>query len=127
MMSENVKALASYRLGQAEESLAASEVLLDQDLIRSSVNRSYYAMFYAVLALLAARGEETSKHSGAIALFDRAFVKSGVFPKEFSRGQTSRHLEERLLAPCLLFLALELLDEFVRSCNGYRSKRTEFQ
>ncbi len=42
-------------------------------------------MFYAVLALLAARKEETSKHSGAIAIFDREFVKPGVFPKEFSR------------------------------------------
>ncbi|PKN30746.1 MAG: hypothetical protein CVU64_02015 [Deltaproteobacteria bacterium HGW-Deltaproteobacteria-21] len=42
-------------------------------------------MFYAILAFLAARKEETSKHSGAIALFDREFVKSGVFPKEFSR------------------------------------------
>jgi uncharacterized protein (UPF0332 family) len=85
MISENVKALVLYRLEQAQESLAASTVLLDQDLIRPSVNRSYYAMFYAVLALLAARKEETSKHSGAIVLFDREFVKPGVFPKEFSR------------------------------------------
>ena len=68
MISENVKALVLYRLEQAQESLAASTVLLDQDLIRPSVNRSYYAMFYAVLALLAARKEETSRHSGAIAL-----------------------------------------------------------
>lgn len=85
MISENVKALSLYRLEQAQESLAASKVLLDQDLIRPSVNRSYYAMFYAVLALLAARKEETSKHSGPIALFDKEFVKSGVFQKEFSR------------------------------------------
>ncbi len=85
MISENVKALSLYRLEQAQESLAASKVLLDQNLIRPSVNRSYYAMFYAVLALLAARKEETSKHSDAIALFDREFVKSGVFKKELSR------------------------------------------
>lgn len=85
MISGNVRTLSSYRLEQAQESLAASRILLDEDLIRPSVNRSYYAMFYAVLALLAARKEETSKHSGAIALFDREFVKSGVFPKEFSR------------------------------------------
>lgn len=78
MTSENVKALALYRMEQAQESLAASKVLLDQGLIRPSVNRSYYAMFYAVLALLSARKEETSKHSGAIALFDREFVKSGM-------------------------------------------------
>ncbi len=34
-------------------------------------------MFYAVLALLVPGKKETSKHSGAIALFDRDFVKQG--------------------------------------------------
>jgi len=42
-------------------------------------------MFYAVLALLAIRKIETSKHSGAISLFDREFVKKGIFTKDFSR------------------------------------------
>jgi len=42
-------------------------------------------MFYAVLGLLATRKQETSKHSGAISLFDREFVKTGIFPKELSR------------------------------------------
>jgi uncharacterized protein (UPF0332 family) len=49
------------------------------------MNRSYYAMFYVVLALLASRQLETSKHSGAISLFDREFVHMGVFPRELSR------------------------------------------
>jgi uncharacterized protein (UPF0332 family) len=48
------------------------------------MNRLYYAMFYAVLALLQAKHLGTSKHSGAIALFDREFVKTGIFPKELS-------------------------------------------
>ena len=42
-------------------------------------------MFYSVLALLTTRKEETSKHGRAIALFDKEFVKSGTFSKEFSR------------------------------------------
>jgi len=85
MTTANVKALVDYRLEQADESLEAARILLGQDLTRPSVNRSYYAMFYAVLALLAARKQETSKHSGAISLFDREFVKTGIFPKELSR------------------------------------------
>ncbi|RLA96856.1 MAG: hypothetical protein DRG83_16860 [Deltaproteobacteria bacterium] len=28
---------------------------------------------------------ETSKHSGAISLFDKDYVKTGIFTKEFSR------------------------------------------
>ena len=85
MMSENIQALVAYRLEQADESLEAARTLLDKKLIRPSVNRAYYAMFYAVLALLARGKKETSKHSGAIALFDRDFVKQGVFKKDYSR------------------------------------------
>ncbi len=43
------------------------------------------AMFFAVLALLATRKRETSKHGGAISLFDKEFVKPGTFTKDFSR------------------------------------------
>jgi len=85
MMTENIQALVTYRLEQADESLEAARTLLDKELIRPCVNRAYYAMFYAVLALLAQGKKETSKHSGAIALFDRDFVKQGIFKKDFSR------------------------------------------
>ncbi len=85
MITPNVKALVSYRLEQAQESLDAARVLLEQGLTRPSVNRSYYAMFYAVLALLASQKQETSKHSGAISIFDKEFVKTGMFTKELSR------------------------------------------
>jgi uncharacterized protein (UPF0332 family) len=59
-------------------------MMLDHGMPRPSVNRSYYAMFYGVLALLAAEGKGTSKHSGALAFFDRDFVRNGVFGDEFS-------------------------------------------
>jgi len=85
MMTDNIKALVSYRLEQAAESLAAGRLLHEQGLFRPSINRSYYAMFYSVLALLSTRREETSRHGRAIAIFDKEFVKTGVFSKEFSR------------------------------------------
>ncbi len=85
MITENIQALVVYRLEQADESLDAARILLDKRLDRSAVNRAYYAMFYAVLALLATRKRETSKHGGAISLFDKEFVKPGIFTKDFSR------------------------------------------
>ena len=51
---------------------------MEKGLLRPSVNRSYYAMIYAVLALLALKRKETSKHSGAISIFDKEFVKEPV-------------------------------------------------
>jgi uncharacterized protein (UPF0332 family) len=85
MMTDNIRALVSDRLEQAAESLAAGKPLLEQGLFRPSIKRSSYAMFYSVLALLTTRREETSKHGRAIALFDKEFVKAGMFSKEFSR------------------------------------------
>ena len=42
-------------------------------------------MFYAVQALLIRKKIITSKHSGAIAVFNREFIKNNIFDKEFSR------------------------------------------
>lgn len=81
---EKILHLIQYRLEQAAESLAAAELNLANRMDRSAVNRTYYAMFYAVLALLASRKSETSKHSGAISLFDLLYVKPALLPKELS-------------------------------------------
>jgi uncharacterized protein (UPF0332 family) len=53
--------------------------------LRSVVNRLYYAMFYAILALLIFEPYASSKHSGVISYFNKRFVKEGGFPKELAR------------------------------------------
>src|SRR5919109_4200268 len=97
MINDNLRMLVRYRLEQADEALGAAQLLLDQHSLRAVVNRAYYAMFYAVLALLALRKQETSKHTGAISLFDREFVKPGVFSKELSQA-LHRAFRQRLTA-----------------------------
>ena len=83
--SDKTRALVGYRLEQAQEALSAAELNLTSHLERSAVNRAYYAMFYAVLALLASTQTETSRHSGAMAQFDERYVKPALFEKEYSR------------------------------------------
>ncbi len=53
---------------------------------QSIVNRAYYAMFYAALALLQKIGKVPSKHTGVISLFDTEFALKGVLPKELSKN-----------------------------------------
>jgi len=84
-MNENFKALLIYRLEQATESLESAELLYEHQKYRSAISRAYYAMFYAVLALLANQPSKTSKHSGVISSFDRDYVKTGYFDKIFSK------------------------------------------
>ena len=83
---EQLEDLLRYRMEQAHETLREAEILLSESALRGTISRAYYAMFYAVLALLATKQLGTSKHSGALALFDREFVKTGVFPRELSRS-----------------------------------------
>lgn len=85
MIGEDTRALIDYRMEQAQEALEDADFLFQKDRCRAAINRSYYAMFYAILALLIVSGKGTSKHSGAIALFDRDFVKGGSFDKKYSK------------------------------------------
>lgn len=78
--------LIQYRLQQANESIQEAEALYHSALLRGVVNRAYYAMFYAVLALIVLRQEAISKHSGVIAFFDREFVKAGLFSTTLSKS-----------------------------------------
>jgi uncharacterized protein (UPF0332 family) len=84
--TEQLEALLRYRMEQAQDTLREAEILLGESALRGTINRAYYAMFYALLALLATRRLGTSKHSGVISLFDREFVKTGLFPRELSRA-----------------------------------------
>lgn len=85
-MKKEVIELIRYRLEEAEDSIREAEVLLEKGMsMRSVMNRLYYAMFYAVLALLQEKEIGTSKHAGAISLFDREFVKKGVFDESLSK------------------------------------------
>ncbi len=86
MTPEQLDALICYRIEQAHETLREVEILFHQSALRGAVNRAYYAMFYALLVLLATRQLGASKHSGAISLFDREFVKAGILSRDLSRS-----------------------------------------
>ena len=73
-------------LEKAELSLAAAEGLLADGFPDFSAARSYYAMFYAVEALLLAQDESFSKHSAVIAAFGREFVKTGRLPQSLHKN-----------------------------------------
>jgi uncharacterized protein (UPF0332 family) len=86
MKDDEILILIQYRIKQAEESLGDAKALLNAGRSpRSIINRSYYAMFYAVLALLQKIGKVPRKHSGVISLFDTEYVMKGLFSKELSR------------------------------------------
>jgi len=84
VISAELQILVRYRLQQASESLGSAQMLFESGHFRDAVNRAYYAMFYATLALLVSRGKRASKHTGIISLFDIEFVKTGRLEKRCS-------------------------------------------
>jgi uncharacterized protein (UPF0332 family) len=84
MNTKRAKTLMGHRSRQSHTSLLAAEKLAELKLWRDSVNRSYYAMYYAVMMALAYRGLVTSGHVESLKIFDREFIETGDLPRELS-------------------------------------------
>lgn len=79
-------ALIRLRLKNARETLQDAHTIYEHDGSPVSiVNCSYYAMFYAALALLVTIDRHSSKHTGVISLFDQEFVRQNRVPKELGK------------------------------------------
>jgi uncharacterized protein (UPF0332 family) len=75
---EGSKAAAvQYWWDKAHESLRVAHRELAAEAYTFATNRAYYALFYAVSALLLEEGRRFSKHSGVRAAFNRDLVKPG--------------------------------------------------
>jgi uncharacterized protein len=74
--------LIHHRLERSAEALKDAEILLSEKRLHATVNRLYYSMFYAVVALLDTKGLGSSKHSGVLAMFNQNFVNTGSVSKE---------------------------------------------
>lgn len=51
---------------------------------KSAANRSYYAVFHAMRAVLAFDEIDMKKHGGVIAEFRRLYIKTGIFESKLS-------------------------------------------
>ena len=77
-------------LAKRRMDLAESRLLNAADDIRlvhydGAINRSYYAIFAAMRALLAQRNVEFKKHSAVMSYFHKEYIKTGIFEKKYSK------------------------------------------
>lgn len=93
MNKEERDVLVAYRLQCAHESLIEASVLAGQELRRGATNRSYYAMYYAVIALLATGDIHPRTHKGTRQQFGLHFVVPGIIPEHL--GDAFSELFER--------------------------------
>ena len=96
-MSDNYdpKEYTEYRIDRARETIKEVETHIENKFWNTSINRMYYACFYAVIAILNERKVTTSSHSGARQKFGQLFVVNGeidrVLAKMYNELFDKRH------------------------------------
>lgn len=83
-MEGSLNELARYRMEKAKEMLSAADGNLNIGQYKTSLNRSYYAVFHAMRAANIVKGFDSSKHSGVIAFFNKEYLKEGLMDRKLS-------------------------------------------
>jgi uncharacterized protein (UPF0332 family) len=70
---------------KAQRSLAAAKRQIKESDYDFASWRAYYAVFYAMEAVLLTKKLVFSKHGAVIGAFNQHFIRAGIFPREFSK------------------------------------------
>ena len=85
MQADDKKALSEAKFDHAKECLDAAKSLLASSNYKSAANRSYYAIFHAMRAVLAFDGIDMKHHSGVISEFRKLYIKTNIFDIKLSQ------------------------------------------
>ena len=84
-MSGSKSVLVQYRLKRAKDTLSEVDELLKLGFYQTSVNRLYYACYYAVIALMALNDIQTRTHAGVRQMFGKHFIQPDLISKELGK------------------------------------------
>lgn len=86
MDNETIESFVKYRLSKAKETLeTAKKIFEDGKDLTSANNRAYYAIFYAVRAVLAIEEVDFKRHKDVLAYFNKEYINKDIFPKMMGR------------------------------------------
>lgn len=87
--------LSIYRMQNALETLDTAKLCLDNKKYKDTINRCYYAAFYAIKAVLALEEKDFKRHKDAVAYFNQNYVAAGIFKREIGKflGRLKRKRE----------------------------------
>lgn len=86
MNNENIENFSRYRLNKAKETLETAEMIFkDGKDFTSANNRAYYAIFYAIRAVLAIKEIDFKRHKDVLAYFNKEYINKEIFPKMIGR------------------------------------------
>jgi uncharacterized protein (UPF0332 family) len=82
---ESRNQLIAHRVAQAKSTALEAEFLLNNEMLRGSMNRIYYSMFYMLQALSLKYQFESSKHTQLLGWFNKTFIHTGKIDVKFSK------------------------------------------
>ena len=82
LSDEERRIMVELEIERAEKITDQFETLREQKYWDTLVNRMYYAAFHAVSALLIHNALHVHTHRGALSIFNKEFVRTGVFTVE---------------------------------------------
>ena len=86
MDNENIESFSRYWLNKAKETLKTAEMIFKEGKdFTSANNRAYYAIFYAIRAVLAIKEIDFKRHKDVLAYFNKEYVNKEIFPKMIGR------------------------------------------
>jgi len=85
MNPDERKEYINYRIETAYKTIDAARLLAENGFWNSAINRLYYALFYAVNALLVCNEIYSHSHSGMKSQFSLHFIKSGKIDKKYGK------------------------------------------
>jgi len=84
-MKGSKKDLIRYRLLRARDTFEDAQILAERSKWNSTINRLYYAAYYAVMALLLESDLNPTTHNGAKSNFSEHFILTNKIPKEYGK------------------------------------------
>ena len=84
-MKRTKEDLIKYRLLRTKDTFNDAQILAEKNKWNSTINRLYYAAYYAIMALLLDSNLKPTTHNGAKSNFSEYFIKTDKIPKEFGK------------------------------------------
>lgn len=127
MLEENCISLAKYRMETSMETLNVARECLENKHFKDSINRAYYASFYAARAVLALERVDFKRHKDVIAYFNKNYVHKEIFPRSIGHKiaeasairEDSDYDDEFVVQPETTKIQIETAKELNKLVEGY--------
>ena len=112
---------------KAQRRLQVAIRMLDDGYLEDAINRAYYAIFYAALAVLLTKGVRTRRHSTALSLFGYYFVRTGEIEREYARiYRKLKEIRESADYDTYVFFEEEEIKEAIEQARRFVDRMKEY-